>query len=327
MDTERHSSITPDDFHAIISTSLDGFLLVDLSGTILEANDSFGQMVGYTRNELLNLHVSSVDAIDTSDAVARRCEVIIQSGSLRFETRHRHKDGTVIDVEVSANYSPEHGGTIFSFIRDVSAQKHTHEIMAARLRLLEYSPGHSLQELLRTTLDEAEALTGSCIGFYHFNDSDRQMLTLQAWSTKTATLFCKVEGTGSHYPISQAGVWTDCVHEKRTVIHNDYASLPHRKGLPEGHATVIREMVVPIFRNDKIVAIMGIGNKLTDYNQQDVDVITRLADLAWDIAERKRAEEALIHEKTFLRSLIDAADDLIYFKDRNGVYLACNKAS
>ncbi|MFZ4857285.1 MAG: PAS domain S-box protein [Desulfuromonadaceae bacterium] len=327
MDTERRSSITPDDFHSIISTSIDGFLLVDLNGSFMETNDSYCQMVGYTRNELLNLHVSSIDAIDTSDDVARRFETIIKKGSLRFETRHRHKDGTIIAVEVSANYSPGHGGSIFSFIRDVSEQKHTREIMAARLRLLEYSLNHSLQELLRTTLDEAEALTGSCIGFYHFNDSDRQILTLQAWSTKTATMFCTAEGTGSHYPISQAGVWTDCVHEKRTVIHNDYASLPHRKGLPEGHATVIREMVVPIFRNDKIVAIVGIGNKPTDYNQQDVEVITRLADLSWDIVERKRAEEALVHEKTFLRSLIDAADDLIYFKDRNGVYLACNKAS
>ncbi|MEI6209562.1 MAG: PAS domain S-box protein [Desulfuromonadales bacterium] len=45
-----------------------------------------------------------------------------------------------------------------------------------------------------------------------------------------------------------------------------------------------------------------------------------------DITERKQAEEALWHEKAFLRTLIDAASDLIYFKDRNGFYLGCNKA-
>ena len=327
MTADRRISITPDDFHAIISTSIDGFLLVDLNGNILETNDSYCQMMGYTRDDLLKLQVSSIDAIDNRDDVASRFELIIQSGSLKFETRHRHHDGTVIDVEVSANYSPAHGGSIFSFVRDVSSQKRTREIMAARLRLLEYSLNHSLHELLRETLDEAEALTGSCIGFYHDKDPDSQMLTLQAWSSKTTTLFCKAEGTGSHYPIAQAGVWVDCVHERRPVIHNDYASLPHRKGLPEGHAAVIRELVVPIFRHDKIVAIVGIGNKPTDYTHQDVEVMIRLADLAWDIAERKRAEEALSNEKTFLRSLIDAAEDCIYIKDRNGVYLACNKAS
>ena len=46
-----------------------------------------------------------------------------------------------------------------------------------------------------------------------------------------------------------------------------------------------------------------------------------------DITERKRMEEALWNEKAFLRSLIDSATDLIYFKDCNGIYLGCNKAS
>ncbi|MDD2366674.1 MAG: GAF domain-containing protein [Desulfuromonadaceae bacterium] len=274
MDTDRRSSITPDDFHTIIATSIDGILLVGLNGDILETNDSYCQMVGYSRDELLKLQVTLIDAIDNRDDVARRFELIIKNGSLRFETKHLHKDGSIIDVEVSANYSASYGGSIFSFIRDISSQKHTREIMAARLRLIEFSLTHSLGELLRQTLDEAEALTGSCIGFYHFKDPDSQTLTLQAWSTKTATIFCKAEGTGSHYPVSQAGVWVDCIHERRPVIHNDYASLPHKKGLPDGHAAVIRELVVPIFRHDKIVAIMGIGNKTTGYTQQDVEVIS-----------------------------------------------------
>lgn len=45
------------------------------------------------------------------------------------------------------------------------------------------------------------------------------------------------------------------------------------------------------------------------------------------ITDRNKAEEALWKEKAFLRSLIDSADDLIYFKDIHGVYLGCNKAS
>ncbi|HZK61526.1 MAG TPA: ATP-binding protein, partial [Anaerovoracaceae bacterium] len=80
---------------------------------------------------------------------------------------------------------------------------------------------------------------------------------------------------------------------KKPIIHNDYASLPHRKGLPKGHAPVIRELVVPILRDEKIVAILGVGNKPIDYNQKDVTLVTHFADVAWEIAELKQIEEEL----------------------------------
>ena len=63
--------------------------------------------------------------------------------------------------------------------------------------------------------------------------------------------------------------------------------------MPRGHAEVIRELVVPVFRGEKIKAILGVGNKSSDYTEQDVQAISLLADLAWEIAERQRAEEAL----------------------------------
>jgi light-regulated signal transduction histidine kinase (bacteriophytochrome) len=151
----------------------------------------------------------------------------------------------------------------------------------------------SLKELLVATLDEACALTGSSIGFYHFLEADQKTLSLQAWSTRTTQEFCKAQGEGRHYDIGEAGVWVDCIRERRPLIHNDYAALPHKHGLPPGHAQVEREMVVPIFRNELIVAILGVGNKATPYEDIDLESATRLADIAWDIAEARRADEEI----------------------------------
>jgi signal transduction histidine kinase/CheY-like chemotaxis protein len=134
-------------------------------------------------------------------------------------------------------------------------------------------------------------VTGSLVGFYHFVEADQRTLSLQAWSTRTVNEFCTALGAGLHYSVADAGVWADCVPQRRAIIHNDYASLPHRKGLPHGHAPVIRELVVPIFREDKIVAILGVGNKATDYTDSDVSTVAYLADGAWEIAERKRTEQ------------------------------------
>jgi light-regulated signal transduction histidine kinase (bacteriophytochrome) len=83
------------------------------------------------------------------------------------------------------------------------------------------------------------------------------------------------------------------VRERRPVIHNDYASLPLRRGLPPGHAPVNREMVVPILRGGRITAIIGVGNKPTDYNAIDVEIAMLLGELSWEIVERIKAEKAL----------------------------------
>ena len=117
----------------------------------------------------------------------------------------------------------------------------------------------------------------------------------------TIERFCKAEGGGLHYSLDKAGVWLDCVRLRKPVIHNDYASLPYRKGLPEGHAAVIRELVVPILREDRIVAVLGVGNKPREYTEQDVSRVNYLADVAWEIVECSWFEEALQESERRLR--------------------------
>jgi signal transduction histidine kinase len=184
-------------------------------------------------------------------------------------------------------------GYLNVYARDITERKRAENIIQARLRLLEFADSHSMDELLTATLDELEALTGSTIGFYHFVESDQETLSLQNWSTNTLKNMCTAAGKGSHYDIAKAGVWTDCVRERRPIVHNDYASLPHRKGMPEGHAPVVREVVVPILRGNLIKAIIGVGNKSTNYSESDIEIVSQLGDLSWDITESKRAEEEI----------------------------------
>lgn len=187
---------------------------------------------------------------------------------------------------------------------DITERKLAELIMQARLRISDYQFEHSLDELLTKVLDEAEILSDSQIGFFHFLDPDQVTLTVQAWSSRTLSTICTAEGKGHRYPLERAGVWCDCIRERAPVIHNDYQSLPHRKGLPEGHAPVVRELVVPIFRNGLIVALLGVGNKPADYTSQDIETIQQLANLAWDMVERKQSEIKLKHAHDELESKV-----------------------
>jgi len=86
-----------------------------------------------------------------------------------------------------------------------------------------------------------------------------------------------------------------------------------KKGLPEGHVRIVREMVFPIIRNERIVGAIGVGNKPQDYTQQDLENAERLVDYAWDITERKQMEIELANERNQLAKRVEErTTDLIH---------------
>ena len=193
--------------------------------------------------------------------------------------------------------------------QEVAVHKRGEDLIRARLNLLEFSASHSTEEVLRKTLDQIGLLTGSLIGFYHFVDNDQKTLSLQAWwSTRTSEEFCQVEGEGLHNPVDQAGVWADCVQTKQPIIHNNFTSLTNTKGMPPGHPSIIRELIVPIIRAGLVVAILGVGNKPTGYIQEDVDLVTYFADVAWEISQRKQQEMQILAAQTKLKEMLAKAD-------------------
>ncbi|MHB1462264.1 MAG: PAS domain S-box protein [Armatimonadota bacterium] len=222
---------------------------------------------------------------------------------------------------------PEHQGGLTSSAlpQDLTERKQSELALEVRLRLLQLAPTSSFSDLLIAMLDEGEVLTGSQIGFFHFLEADQVTLSQQVWSTNTTQKMCRANSSAQHYPLDQAGVWVDCIRERKPVIHNDYVSLLHRKGLPEGHTPVIRELVVPIIRHNNIVAVIGVGNKPVDYTELDVTIVSSLADLAWDIVDSKRAEEALRDSEETYRTLVNGVPDLLMRFDSQGRHLFVSK--
>jgi PAS domain-containing protein len=70
-----------------------------------------------------------------------------------------------------------------------------------------------------------------------------------------------------------------------------------------------------------IVAILGVGNKTQEYTENDVNIVAYFADVAWEIAERKQVEEALISSEAELRALFAAMTDVVIVYDAKGRYI------
>lgn len=186
---------------------------------------------------------------------------------------------------------------------DITARKNAENIIKARLKIAEFADSHSVSEILRKALDEIEIITESSVGFFHFVSQIDRSLSLQAWSTNTLETMCSASPEQTHYAIEKAGIWAECIHLKKPVIHNDYESHPGKKGLPEGHARIIRELVVPVLSGDHVVAVIGVGNKASDYNENDIAMVSDLSRMIWDVVMRKRAEEERLElEKRLLHT-------------------------
>lgn len=108
----------------ILQTSLDGFWVMNsANGRILEVNDRFCAMMGYSREEMLNMNVRDLEANETPEETETHLKKIREIGYDRFETRHRHKLGTLIDLEVSISRSDINGDVNFVFFRDITERK------------------------------------------------------------------------------------------------------------------------------------------------------------------------------------------------------------
>lgn len=296
----------------------------DFDATYISGNVE--TVFGYTPNEFLQkgFWASKIHPEDKTRVFAELNQ-LLDHGFHKHEYRFQHKNGSwrwAYDELKLVKDEQSNPRDILGSIVDITDRKKAEELTRIRMGLLEYSATHSLDELLQRTLDEIGSLTNSPIGFYHFISEDEKSIHLQVWSTWTMKEFCTAEGEGLHYPVDQGGVWTDAIRERRAVIHNDYASLPHRKGMPEGHAAVIRELVVPIMRSGRIVAILGIGNKPEDYTEKDAETVSFLADVAWEVALRKRAET----ERERLMAAIEQAGEIVMVTDPAGAIQYVNPA-
>ena len=313
-------------YRRLFESHIDAIYLLSEDGKILDANQSACNALGRDKKNLTSLTIEDVDLNYDSELFKKYWSDQPEEKIRCLESVHIKSDGTTFPVEIIGIPFVDKGKRLlYGFAKDITERKVEEQVQRAQWRLIEYSLNHSVSDLLQKFLDEAENLTGSDIGFFHFIDTDQTTISLQTWSTRTLTQACNVKNLKNHYPIAEAGVWVDCVKAGKPVVHNDYDTLRHKKGFPDGHAPIIRQLIVPVLRGGNIFAILGVGNKRTDYQAQDVQLIQSFADMAWEIVERKRSEEALQKSEEQHKSILKTAMDGFWLADTRGKLLEVNE--
>ena len=110
-------------YKSILQTAHDGFWILNSNGFLQVVNQAYADISGYTVDELQGMHITQLEGMEqTEEETKAHMATIINRGYELFETRHRHKDGHLIDIEVSTSFIPELQQFV-AFCRDISERK------------------------------------------------------------------------------------------------------------------------------------------------------------------------------------------------------------
>ncbi len=108
---------------AILEISLDGFWAMNFDGRIVAVNEAYCNMIGYSRDELLQKYAWELDADEDRATVIANMAIVRKNGYARFEKRHRTRAGSIVDFEIAVAVLTAFGGQMVCFCRDISERK------------------------------------------------------------------------------------------------------------------------------------------------------------------------------------------------------------
>ncbi len=170
----------------------------------------------------------------------------------------------------------------------------------------------NMQEQLDYALHQLLRISGSQYGYIYFYSEEKEEFNLNSW-TQGVMKECTVPGRPRVYQLDSTGIWGEVVRQRRPIIVNDFEKdNPLKKGYPGGHVQLKKFMSVPVFIDGKIVAVVGFGNKQTDYDETDVEEMTTLMSGVWNTVQRRESSKMLVYERNkYYQTLLSIGDGVM----------------
>ena len=240
---------------SILQTTQDGFALIGMQGQLLDVNNAYCEMCGYSREELLQLSIPDIDADEIPQRPAERFEMIKSAGHLLFETQNRRKDGTTFDVEVSASFLKEEEPKIVAFFRDVTKRKQAEEEIQRQLAEKE-TLLREVHHRIKNNMAQIESLLSIQADSAESAEVKAALNTTMSRVRTTRTLYEKLLVGKDHREVSVKD-YLESLIESHVEVYNDNAgvtvetsildfSFSAKKAVPVG--IILNELLTNVFK-------------------------------------------------------------------------------
>ncbi|MBW4681465.1 MAG: PAS domain S-box protein [Microcoleus vaginatus WJT46-NPBG5] len=253
--------------NVILQTALDGFCILNLRRHFLEVNPAFCALVGYSRQELLGIHISVLEAVQSPLASPKYIKTLIQTGSARFELVLRHKNGQTVSAEVSITFAEiNQEKFFFAFVRDISERKQAEEAL------------RESQERFRQLAENLSDV------FWMMDAGKTQLLYIspayeQIWGRTCESLYRQPSSfLDAIHPDDRRRIITTFENQNRDNFDQEYRVIP-----PDRSVRWIRTRAFPVRnKQGEIYRIAGISQDIT-LAKQAAEERDRFFNLSLDI--------------------------------------------
>ncbi len=319
-------------FQKFSDISPDGFFIADAEGVFREVNPAFCELTGYTRDELLTMSVSNVEVKEAPEETRRHIGQVIASGKDRFETIHRRKDGSTVEVEITATCLQAEDEPLFIvFVRNLTERKEASRRDNAINSLHKLSSsGSSKKEYLDAVVEIIRGLTGCrCVGirildkggnipYESYIGFSREFWESENWlSVKHDQCVCIRAILGKPEPedavlMTQGGSFRcENLQELFSTLSPAQRSKFRGRCVKAGFASIA---VVPIHHSQSIFGAIHISDEREEmFSPNVVDFIESMSPLIGEAVHRFNVEEELRQGD----DIQSAVNSLLYLSLRN----------
>jgi len=291
-------------FSLIFQSNPGAMLLTTMDGRCLDVNQSFIEIVGYPREEVLGKTTLELGLWLSKERREKTVAHVRKRGSLRnYETRVRTKDGELKDVLASVAVITRRGNEyLLTMFHDVTERKRAEmQLLIQRNLALDLAATSSLDEALSICLESAMQVSGMDCGSIHLTNPDTDDLELRVHKGLSEEFVHLVSLLKAH-----SKIWSLSTQRGKLAFlpaeQTNEAIRPHV--LKEGIRFVIG---VPVRYRGQVLARMNLGSRKGESGvlarptlgliaSQLGNILVRVRaeqELEKDIEKRREAEEAL----------------------------------